>query len=106
MAKLGMKSYGGGKDDVLIGGKGNDFLQGTAGQSVLAADERLTTINPIALRADNTRAKCLKGFKNRRKSGLHCGSRKYKPNQQFSGMEPEQSATEFIVINSHHQPAN
>lgn len=56
------------------------------------------TTNSIAYYADNTPAKCSKRFKNRRKSYLqHCSYRKYKPNWQIPGIEPAQSATEFVV---------
>ncbi len=55
-----------------------DTLYGGMGADVIYGGERLITTNSIAYYADNTPAKCLKGFKNRRKTSLkRCINRKY-----------------------------
>ena len=57
------------------------------------------TTNSIANYAEYMPGKCSKRLENRRETSKpRCSHRKYKPNQQVAGIEPAQSATEFVVI--------
>ncbi len=77
----------------IWGDAGDDYLEGGA-ETLL----HQYTTNSIALYADSMPAKCLKGFKNRAKTNQpSCKHRKYKRNQRVAGIEPAQSATEFVV---------
>ena len=78
-------------DDWVIASWGDDRVKGAEGKAP-------ATTNSIALRADDTSAKCQKRLKNYRKTcqrAFRC--EKYKPNQPVALIDTEQRATEIVA---------